>query len=166
MVYRSEIFKLLNGWVKTHQIPHAIFGTKSPFFFKLCITFQCHETQLFYIFSSKSLYALYKRIQSKCRFSDFRLLAWQLTKFLMLFFKPQVSFPLNFASPFSVMTHNSSEIFWLKHNMLLTKRVHQCTDFQIFECSNESLPNFSCHFWNHKGQSLFKFCITVQCHER
>ena len=28
----------------------------------------------------------------------------------MSFFKPQVSFPLNFASPFNVMTHNSSEI--------------------------------------------------------
>ena len=27
------------------------------------------------------------------------------------FYKPQVSFPLHFALPFSVMTHNSSEIF-------------------------------------------------------
>ena len=33
----------------------------------------------------------------------------------MSFFKPQVSFLLNFASPFSIMTHNSSEIFWLIH---------------------------------------------------
>ena len=97
-----------------------------------------------------------KRIQSKCKFSDFWLLAWKLTKFLMLFllllilsslcyflflmllFKAHVSFPLNFASPFSVMTDNSSEIFWLKHHMFWTKRSHQCTVFQIFECSNES----------------------------
>ena len=43
--------------------------------------------------------------------ADFQLLAWILTKFLMSFFKPQVSFPLNFASPSSVMTKNSSEIF-------------------------------------------------------
>ena len=28
------------------------------------------------------------------------------------------------------MTHNSSEIFQLKHYMLLTKRAHQCTMFQ------------------------------------
>ena len=62
--------------------------------------------QLFCIFSSNSLYALDKRIQSKCKFSYFRLLSWKLTKCFMLFFKPQVSFPLNFASPFSVMTHN------------------------------------------------------------
>ena len=33
----------------------------------------------------------------------------------MSFFKPRVSFSLNFASPFSVMTHNSCEIFSLKH---------------------------------------------------
>ena len=64
-------------------------------------------------FPSKSLYALDKRIRSKFKFSDFRLLALKLTKFLVSFFKPQISFPLNFASPFSVMIHNSSEIFWL-----------------------------------------------------
>ena len=30
---------------------------------------------------------------------------------LMSFFKPQISFPFNFATPFMVMTHNSSEMF-------------------------------------------------------
>ena len=50
-----------------------------------------------------------------------------------------------FASPFSFMTKNSSEIFQLKH-MLWTKRAHHCTIFQTLECSNESSPNFSCHF--------------------
>ena len=48
----------------------------------------------------------------------------KITKFLTSFSKSWVSFPLNFASPFSVMTHNSSEIFYLKHYMLWTKRVH------------------------------------------
>ena len=43
-------------------------------------------------FLSKTLYALEKRSPSK--FSDFWLLAWKLTKFLMLLFKPRVSFPL------------------------------------------------------------------------
>ena len=55
-------------------------------------------------------YALNKRIQSNCKFSDFQLLTWKLTKFFMSFFKPRVSFRLNFATPCSVMTHNSSEI--------------------------------------------------------
>ena len=48
----------------------------------------------------------------------------------MLFFKPQVSFPLNSTQPFSAMTHNSSEIFKPKHYRLLRKRVHQCTILQ------------------------------------
>ena len=57
----------------------------------------------------------------------------------MLFFKPYVIFPLKFASTFSFMTHNSSEIFQLKSCIFWTKRAHQCTIFQTFECSNESL---------------------------
>ena len=84
----------------------------------LWITPQCHETYLVFTFSSKTLFALDKRSPSKCNFSDFRLLPWKLTKFLMSFFKPRVSFPLNFELPFSVMTHSSSEIFLLKHYML------------------------------------------------
>ena len=43
---------------------------------------------LFCTFSSKSLYALDKRIRSKSKFSEFWLLAWKLTKFLMSSFKP------------------------------------------------------------------------------
>ena len=55
-----------------------------------------------------------KRVRSKFKFSDSRLLAWKLTKLLMSFLEPQVSFPLNFATPLSVIIHNSSEIFCLK----------------------------------------------------
>ena len=33
---------------------------------------------------------------------------------------------------------------------LWTKRAHQNTNFQIFECFNEGLPNSSCQFWNRK----------------
>ena len=32
-----------NGWVKIHQIPYVKFETTNQFFFKLCITLQCHE---------------------------------------------------------------------------------------------------------------------------
>ena len=74
-------------------------------------TLQWYETKLFCTFSSKSLYALDKRIQSKCKFPDFQLLTWKWTKLLMSFVKSQVSFPLNFASPFSVVTYNPSETF-------------------------------------------------------
>ena len=59
----------------------------------------------------KSLYALHKGSPLKCKFSDFRLLVWKLTKFLMSFFKPRSVFSLKFASLFSVMTHNYSDVF-------------------------------------------------------
>ena len=39
----------------------------------------------------------------------------KFTKFLMPFFKAQASSFSNFASCFSVMSHNSSVCFWLKH---------------------------------------------------
>ena len=44
------------------------------------------------------------RSPSKYKFSDFRMLARKLTKLLTSFFKPRVSFSLNFASTFSVKT--------------------------------------------------------------
>ena len=63
------------------------------------------------LFHLNILHVLGKWIQSKCKFLDFQLLVWKLTKFLMSLFNPQVSFPLNIVTPFSVVTHNSSEIF-------------------------------------------------------
>ena len=39
----SEIFRLSSGWVKIQQILYVMFETTSQFFFKLCITLQCHE---------------------------------------------------------------------------------------------------------------------------
>ena len=89
---KFKIFILAKAHIKIHQIPHVIFGTKSQFFLKLCITLQCHEAQLFRTFSSKPLYALDKKSSSKCKFLDFRLLTWKLTKYLMSFFKPRISF--------------------------------------------------------------------------
>ena len=146
---KVQISRLATARIKINQIPHAISGTNSQFLFKLCITLQCHETYLFSIFSSKYLYTLDKQIQSKCKFSDFQLLAWKLTKFLMSFFKPQVNFHLNFATAFSVMT----QFLW---NFLtetvyaLDKKSPSMYNFQTFGCSNESSPNSSCYFWNHK----------------
>ena len=118
----------------------TFFGTKSQFFFKVCITPQCHETKLFCTFLSKSLYAFDKKSPSKCKFSDFRLLAWKLTKYLMSSFKPRVSFPLNFASPFSVMKHNSSDIFYLKHYMLWTKEPINVQFFRLLSALTKVHP--------------------------
>ena len=88
---------------------------------------------------------------SKYKFPDIGLPAWKLTKFLLSFIKPWVSFASYFASPFSAMTQNSSEMFQPKHQMLWTKRANQSTNFQtFFECS-------SCHFWNHKVKVYSNF---------
>ena len=40
---KKQIFRLSTARVKIHQIPHVIPKTKSQFFFKVWITFQCHE---------------------------------------------------------------------------------------------------------------------------
>ena len=60
--------------VKIHQISHAIFQTKSHFFFIVCITLPCYETQLFCTFLAENLYALDKKSPSKCKFLDCQLL--------------------------------------------------------------------------------------------
>ena len=57
---------------------------------------------------------------------------FRLTKLLMSFLKLQISLPLNFASPFSLMTHNYSEIPEFKNYMLWKKRAHQYAAFQTF----------------------------------
>ena len=45
---------------KVHPIPHVIFGSKSQFFFKLCITLQCHETNSAVLFHL-NLYVLWTK---------------------------------------------------------------------------------------------------------
>ena len=70
--HRSEIFRLLSGWVKIHQIPF-MFETASQFFFKLFITLQCHE-KLFCTFLAETVNDFDKRSPSKCKISDFPLL--------------------------------------------------------------------------------------------
>ena len=78
----------------------------------------------------------------------------------MSFFKPQISFTLNFPSPFSVTTHNSSEIFLLKHYIVWKKRANQKQFFRILSVLMKVHPI------PQALKSLFKFNITVQCHER
>ena len=70
---QSEIFRLLSGWVKIHQIPYVMFETASRFFLELFITLQCHE-KLFCTFLAGTVHDLDKRSPSKCKISDFPLL--------------------------------------------------------------------------------------------
>ena len=84
----------------------------------------------------------------------------------MSFFNPQVSFRLNFATPFSVMTHNSSESFQLKQYMLWTKTAHQCTIFRLLGALLMKIHPILPAIFETTRSGFFKFRITVQCHER
>ena len=76
------------------------------------------------------------------KISDFRLFTWKWTRFIMSFFKLRISLRLNFASSFSLMTHNYSEIPQFKNYILWTTRSQQYTAFQTFifhTASSESI---------------------------
>ena len=64
-------------------------------------------TQLICILLAQTLHIFYKNILSKWKFSDFPLLNWKFTNFLMSYFKQKVSFSSKFGSIFSVMRENS-----------------------------------------------------------
>ena len=83
IAHRSEIFELLNVWVKIHPIPHVMFKTTSQFIFEFCITLHCRERKFFCTFLAKNLYDFYKRSPSKRKIWDFRLLKWNFTKFVL-----------------------------------------------------------------------------------
>ena len=74
IAHRSGIFRHLSGWVKFHHISHVIFETTSQFFFKLCITLQCHGRQVLFNCLAETLFYFYKRNPPQCKISDFRLL--------------------------------------------------------------------------------------------
>ena len=134
--------------MKVHPIPHVI----------------CDTTWSGFIQTSHHCSVSWKITPLYC-FSSNLIYFGQKWPIEVTFFS--VSFSLNFASPFSVMTHNLSELFWQKHFMLWTKRAHHCTILQAFDCCNESWPDSSCYlFLKPKDKDLFKFCTTVQCHER
>ena len=129
---KVQIFRLSAARVKVHQIPHVIFQTKSQFFFKVWISFQCHERSFSCTFLAETLYAIDKSSTSKYKFSDLPLLTLKFTKFLMLFLEPRVSFPSNFALLFSVMRHNSSVYFSSKSSYALDKRSSSKCEFPYF----------------------------------
>ena len=58
----------------------------------LSTALQCHETELFCTFPAKNLYPLEKSSPSNCTFSRLQLLAWKLTKFLVIFLTISQSF--------------------------------------------------------------------------
>ena len=64
---KIPILILSSALMKICQIPHAIFQATSHFFFKFCMTLQCHKIYLFSTFLGQTFYTLHKRDQSKCK---------------------------------------------------------------------------------------------------
>ena len=87
--------------VKIHQISYDIFETISHF--------SNHNSSI--LFQLKRYILLTKNIPSKCNFSDFSLFKLKFIKFLMSFFKQEVSFSLYFGSLFSVLRDNPFVLF-------------------------------------------------------
>ena len=105
MTHNSSVnFKLINfyfGQKGSHQSPN--FDTfecsgknlpnsschfsnhKSGFFFKLCITFQCHERYLLCTFLGQTLNTLHKRNQSKCIFLRLLSVRVKINQILVIF---------------------------------------------------------------------------------
>ena len=117
--------------MKVHPIPHTSFETTRSRFIQ--ILHHCSvswKITPLYFFSS-NLYTLDKK-----QFSDFWMVGWKFTKFLMSCLKLQVSFSLNFASLFSDFRDNSSILFsgnctWFG----------QSAKFQTFDYSHKVSPN-------------------------
>ena len=76
----------------------------------------------------------------KVKFSDFWVVEWNLSKFLMLYLKPQVSFSSNFASLFNVMRENSSVIFRWNFIWFGQKESIKVQNFKLFK--NFKISNF------------------------
>ena len=147
---KVQVFRFSTACVKIHQSSHVIFQTKIEFFFKVWITLQCYERQLFCTFLAEYLYAIDKSSASKCKFSDLPLQALKFTKFITSFFETKRQFSSNFAELSSVMKDNSSILFQLKLYRLLTKGTYQKPIFRLSTaCMN--IDQIPCHFSNQES---------------
>ena len=92
--------------------------------FKFCIAVQClwNITPMYFCSSNFAYFGQKEDIEKKL--SDFSVVGWKFTEFLMSYLKPQVSFSLNFVSFFSFMRDNYSVLLELKLYMIWTKETH------------------------------------------
>ena len=124
-----QIFRFLSVSVKFTKFlmsfmePKVIFSSKFPSILSL----MTHNS--LYFFSSNIIYFGQKG-PFKVQILRLSNVGSRFFKFFMSFFKAQVSSLSYFASLSSVMIRNSSVIFWLKHNIRLTKVAHKSANCQ------------------------------------
>ena len=90
----------------------------------ICLTFNSLVTKFLIKFLKSEVIfpnttPLYNSFSSKCKYSDFRLFPWKLTKFYTSFFKPPVSSYLNIASNIALSNINLPRVnnFDIKQKM-------------------------------------------------
>ena len=106
---KVQIFKLLSALIKVPPISHVIFETITPGFIQILHRCLVSWTPLYFCNSNLVVFRQKELIEKK--FSDFWVVGWKFTKFLMSYLKPQVSFSLDFVSLFIVMRENCSVLF-------------------------------------------------------
>ena len=161
--------------MKVYQIPHATDASACSFFFKFDIIFQYHDTLLFCNFVTHTSGTLEISMPSKCKFWDFQVLPGTFSKFLVpflqqhivlrsifinflvSFFKQQVNPASNFASFFSVVTHN----YFLA--LALTYFGQKEPIKVIILCPCMKIHQIPHIIFASSSRFFFKFCITVQC---
>ena len=110
------------------------------------------NTTPLHFYSSNIIYFSQKK-PIETNFLDFRVLELKFVRYLMSMLQGQGNSSSIFVSLFIVMTHNSSVNFELVHFLIWTKGSHRSCRIPhaIFQTTS---------------QFFFKFCITLQCHER
>ena len=101
---KVQFLKLLSVLMKIHPIPHAIFETTRSGFIQ--ILHHCSVP-----WNIDRLYFFRQKEPIEVKSSDFWVVGWRFTKFLMSYLKPKASFSSNFASLFSVTRDNSSVLY-------------------------------------------------------
>ena len=94
----------------------------------------------------------------KAQFLRFLSVPMKFINIFLSFMKAQIIFPLKFVSIFNMITHNSSLLFWLKHNILSTTVAHQSANFHRLATALIKMHQIPHLIFGTKSQLFFKLC--------
>ena len=131
VAHQRVTFRLATGHIKIHQIPHAIFGTKSQFLLKLWTLFSVVKQNSF-VFYHLNLYMLWaKRSNQSANFQTF-VCSHKINQMSYVIFQTTSRLFFKFCITLQCLdTDNPSEVFLLKHNPLDKKNplMYNFSDF-------------------------------------
>ena len=145
---------LFRQWTKIWQIFHVILETQISFPSNFASIFSAIKCNSSVLYSAQKLYTLIKKSPLKCPFLRLLNARVKICQIPHVNFETTSQFLFKFCIILIAMTHNSSVNFKLIHFLLWIKPSQQSPNFKTFECSSKNLPNWSCHFPNHKSVFL------------